>query len=476
MSVPGTDKPVQLGQLASDPPWPHFVVEAENFWRYSEFWGHRPGNSRWHRLLSSSPVDVTSGWELDEFRRAREWMSSEVHIDLFSRSVLLGSCHLRLPNPVYRKLDSHIGADRKSITFDLVPYPNRASEELELTFWNRRAWGCSEVRRLVLRAGKNLLRIPEGVEQATHAVTSPTRGILEQSGPYIFLETIRSEIRYATERRLVDGVPKADGTASQSYTIDVSGHEQVISVGEPQSNETLGRLRADEAEQQVEKAWSQLAIQWFDENERAGTHAIRDIIGMAHERIDFLDPYFGQSDLRSFALATTRHGLPVRILTSADFCTKKDPGVSMENGDALLHELASIRAQDPRLAIEIKVMAGAKSPVHDRFLVVDDAVWVIGASLNEFGSRGTLILRLPPPAMRGPGGAPSFSFSKDVFDAHWGRPEALSTPLQEWVAQRGLRRTGPQVRAVRRTVAERLRETQKIIADGLRRIGEVWRA
>ena len=476
MLVPGTPTPVQLGQLASDPPWPHLVVEDENFWLYSEFWGNRPGNSRWHRMLSSTPVDITPGWDLDEFGKAREWLSSEVHIDLFSRSVLLGSCHLRLPNPIYRKLDGRIGDDGRSITFDLTPYPNKDHEELELTFWNRRAWGATEVRRMPLRAGENLLHVPDGVEQVAYAVTSPTRGLLAQSDLYIFISSIQGELSFATERRRVRGAPKADGTTSQNYTVDVSGHEQVISVGEPRATEALSRLSADEAEQRVGKAWSQLALQWFDENAMAGTQAIRNIIGTARKRIDILDPYFGRIDLRSFALATTRHGLPVRVLTSASFCTTEDTGLGIENGDALQQELASVQAQDPRFAIEIKVMAGAKSPVHDRFLIVDDAVWVLGASLNEFGSRGTLLWRLPPPSVRGPGGALAFSFTKDVFDAHWSRAEELSTPLEKWVARRRLLRARPPARTAPKSVANRFRETRALAIDALRRIGEVWRA
>jgi hypothetical protein len=106
---------------------------------------------------------------------------SEVHVDLLSRSVLLGSCHLRLPNPVFRDLHQRVGSDWRSVTFDLELHPGQWLDELELTFWNRRSWGATLVRRRTLQPGMNVLRVPEGVERVAHAVSCKKRGLLKQS-------------------------------------------------------------------------------------------------------------------------------------------------------------------------------------------------------------------------------------------------------------------------------------------------------
>lgn len=42
-------------------------------------------------------------------------------------------------------------------------------------------------------------------------------------------------------------------------------------------------------------------------------------------------------------------------------------------------------------------MPGESPDVHDRFLLVDDAAWMLGSSLNAFGKRGALIVALPSP-------------------------------------------------------------------------------
>ncbi|WP_437598556.1 VPA1262 family N-terminal domain-containing protein [Sorangium sp. So ce590] len=470
MKVPGKDpsKPtvVQLGQLGDDPPWPYLVVEVEKFWPHSEFWGDRPGGSRWHRLLPVVPVDITNGWGTSDFEKARDFFMSEVHVDLLSRSVLLGSCHLRLPNPAFRNLHQRVGSDWRSVTFELELHPGQSLDELELTFWNQRSWGATSVRSMTLQPGMNVLRVPEGVEQVAHAVSCKKRGLLKHSESAGFIGAINMTMNLVSEQRRVE-------TPKGRYTVGVSGESQPIQVGTPRPLGALTRLAADEGQQRTQEAWTETSFRWFDKDSVAGTQAIRDIIRSASKSVDLLDPYFGRGDLLEFALSTTRHGLPFRVLTSHDFCTSgEDPDLRIERGDALAKTLDSVRAQDPRLNIEIKVMPGQKSPVHDRFLIVDGTVWVLGASLNEFGSRGSLLMKLPASPLHGTSGLRAFSVSASVFDAHWG----TSDSMPDWVKQRAASRTGSRRSSRAATLKERVLSTKSTLEEALRRVREVWRA
>ncbi len=470
MAVPGKDpsKPtvVPLQELGDDPPWPHLVVELDTFWESSEFWGDRPGGSRWHRLLPLAPTDITSGWHAADFEKARNFFMSEVHLDLLSRSVLLGSFHLRLPNPIYRDLHQRVGSDWRSVTFDLELHPGQSLDELELTFWNQRSWGATSVLRTTLHPGLNVLRVPEGVEQVAHAVSCKKRGLLNQSESAGFIGAVNMTMNLVSEQRRVE-------TPKGRYTVGVSGASEPIQVGTPRPAGALTRLAIDEGQQRTEKAWAQTAFRWFDKDSVAGTQAIRDIIQSASRSVDLIDPYFGRRDLLEFALATTKHGLPFRVLTSADFCTSgDDPDLKIERGDALARTLDSVRTQDPRLDIEVKVMPGQKSPVHDRFLIVDGTVWVLGASLNEFGSRGSLLMKLPASPVRSTSGSPAFSVSSSVFDAHWGTSDALS----DWVKRRAASRTGSPRPSRPVTLQDRALSTKEVLGEALRRLREVWRA
>jgi hypothetical protein len=66
----------------------------------------------------------------------------------------------------------------------------------------------------------------------------------------------------------------------------------------------------------------------------------------------------------------------------------------MEN---LFAQLIQYTSAVPQQKIECRVLRGNKSPLHDRFLVIDDEVYLLGSSLNEFGSRTTTISRVPAP-------------------------------------------------------------------------------
>ena len=45
--------------------------------------------------------------------------------------------------------------------------------------------------------------------------------------------------------------------------------------------------------------------------------------------------------------------------------------------------------------VECRLLIGKKAELHDRFIVADDNVWMLGCSLNEFGNRATTLIRVP---------------------------------------------------------------------------------
>ena len=46
--------------------------------------------------------------------------------------------------------------------------------------------------------------------------------------------------------------------------------------------------------------------------------------------------------------------------------------------------------------LTVRIMRGTPA-LHDRFLRIDDELWMLGSSLNSFGGRGTMLLRVPDP-------------------------------------------------------------------------------
>ena len=111
-----------------------------------------------------------------------------------------------------------------------------------------------------------------------------------------------------------------------------------------------------------------------------------------------VDQYFGADELFRFGLANGNPSIPIRVLTSAARLKKASDALTEIRGATLLREWQRVSDALNTNPIEIRAMPGDPPPVHDRFMVVDDAVWLLGSSLNAFGSAGTLLVMLPDPA------------------------------------------------------------------------------
>ena len=68
-----------------------------------------------------------------------------------------------------------------------------------------------------------------------------------------------------------------------------------------------------------------------------------------------------------------------------------------EKGEELLMQIKKYGNSLSYTGVSVSVMTGDQPLIHDRFLVIDDAVWFTGNSLNHLGERASMILRLPNP-------------------------------------------------------------------------------
>lgn len=153
------------------------------------------------------------------------------------------------------------------------------------------------------------------------------------------------------------------------------------------SNE-IARQRTDEAER--------LGQKWFHGNRDEATIFIRNLIGKARKRVWIVDPYFATIEFFSFALATAYEDIDAVILTGGEELKKSDQiDPSREAGEILLRQLENGKGMSH---IKVRVMTGMPA-VHDRFLVIDDHVWLTGNSLNSIGERAGMMISLPEPSI-----------------------------------------------------------------------------
>jgi hypothetical protein len=147
---------------------------------------------------------------------------------------------------------------------------------------------------------------------------------------------------------------------------------------------------------------SQVAVthgqKWFREQREEAKDLLRSVLTEASNELLVVDPYFAAEEMANFALAVGRSDVPIRILTSAEVLrTETTTAPPRERGQQLLDTLRQIASNPGMNPIEIRVMTGLRPPIHDRFLVIDTRIWLLGSSLNEFGARGTIMVMLPEP-------------------------------------------------------------------------------
>jgi hypothetical protein len=473
VTVPGYKKghkaqntSVSLPQMSEDPPWPRCIVEERPFWnQQTNFWGNRPGGSRWHRLLPVAPVEITNGWLPADREAARRFLLDHIHLDLLSRSVLLGSCHLVLPNPLFASASLTGVGDGSGVQLDVTSYPGRSLDGLELTICNRLPWGVTSVIRQPITSRRTFVSLPEMTGELVHAITCRARGLLDVSAPGFILAAVQLNMSVVSEERRVEVPARSKAHGPEQFTVPVSGKATEILAGTPRPVGARSRLYEDYFREKALEANTEFEMKWFDGGV-AGQQELRRIIGQGLSQVEIVDPYFGPDDLLPFAVATRRRDLPVRILTSAYFC-QMSGAQEMEEGGRFLRALERVRKQDPGINITVRVMLGDKSPIHDRFLIVDGIVWWLGSSFNEFGARGTLLIRLPTPPT-GLLASSVLSIRDDIFESMWTKRYGVES-LEQFVERRA---------QARRPLSwtDRIQRTVKRCARAVRDVQEIWRA
>lgn len=144
---------------------------------------------------------------------------------------------------------------------------------------------------------------------------------------------------------------------------------------------------------------------------------VHTILNRAHKRCMILDPYFSAKDL-VYVFHIENVSVPVQIISSGAFLkqTRKPPRTrwqkirskiaerlgkkqsSLTNAEELLLAVQSYEKLYPIQKIECRVLPGSSSPLHDRYIVIDEEVYLLGSSLNEFGNRTTTLIKVPAPA------------------------------------------------------------------------------
>jgi hypothetical protein len=424
-SVEAGARRLALGELGEEPSWPTLLCASGSTIPFCPAWHASP---RVHHLVPLADMALDKLWLKEAERRiAAQWLSERLHFRLEDYPEYWGSVHLVAPNPVYRGLDTRFRAGippRESIFARFQPRAGKSVEGLEFTYTDKEPWGPLDVRQAAVKTPLLRFDFERAVEGTREEVYDPKRGMLAHLEAYLN-KSMSLSIDLVSQRLRVQG--KKPGA---TYEVNRTGGFSVqMMLGNETARTSSARSRVREAHHARKKrgdAW-RLGQQWFSGRQEEAVNVLRNLIHSAAHEVFLVDPYFGPDELFTFVLAVGNADVPIHILSSAECLKyKKDKDgrpILPEPGELLLANLDHVISQDHMNVIEIRVMTGDRPAVHDRFFLLDGRIWLLGSSLNEFGSRGTMMVALPDPD----------SVQTYLFDA-WNLP--ATKELRSWVESR----------------------------------------
>ena len=264
--------------------------------------------------------------------------------------------------------------------------------------------------------------LPAKLYKEGQSISHPKHGLLSWHEPLPLLSAIGINIELRRRRKRVQ-VPAA-GRKRPAYEYEVDEVEDAggRDVGDGlEDTDAVSRVLAAEHRRARQRSAKDYDQQWFHRTPSDAAYFLRQKIGAAHSAVFIIDPYFAGRELLAFGHAIRRPNVQLRILTSGlAFTAASCAGPNAKIPSQLMADLND-SLQDHLVQSEIRILPGQPPAVHDRFLIVDNTVWLSGNSLNTIGDRAGMIVRLPDPAP-----------VVERLEAFW----RVSRTLSDWVSDR----------------------------------------
>ena len=411
------------GPFVQEPSWPEYVTSNELV--FAPDWMH---GSRVHFLF---PIEVLS-LEVAEVladEKIRGKLEEWLNFDIASAyRDYQGSMCLVAPNPLFRAIDkSHREQPRpgvaESVAYKIVARAGQRLNGLRLEVVNERLRG--RMAPMVYEFDDEAItefNFPAEIYKEGQFVTHPDHGLLSWHEPLPLLRTMR--VGMEVHRRKKNVRVPASGRKWPEYQFDV---EEVENAGEVIVGDAIddagviSRLTEAENRRSRRRTVEDHDQKWFFGAPADAAQYVRNKIGGARRSILIVDPYFSTVGLMAFGHATRRPDVNLRILTSAQGLKESEQDQPTLNAGSILQRALNETFDNMSAKPEIRVLSGKSSSVHDRFLVINDNVWLSGNSLSTLGEKAGMIVRLlDPEAVIG------------RLEAFWRKSRVLS----DWLSER----------------------------------------
>lgn len=394
---------IEVSPLIDDPTWPHLGLPIGD-----GLFAHPSGRSHPAPFIGNSPARIhrrfgsQDGFELmlaDD--KAVAFVARRLHVDLRLYREYLGSAALVAPDPVLKQIDHFMipaSADRGERIF--YRFVSRAGESLvglKLTTFDEQGHLLTDFNTRDIPTD-GILDLDKGdcIGTYGYVVAHQQHGVLAYNPPYPFLRQIGVNSHVVTGSVTVS-VPTGDSANSPRMEYQAAQRSPLATqslIGDAaRIPNVISRIAIAASRREKHANAKKYGQRWFPDGSRE--EAMRFIQGelkRAKSRVMIADPYLAGLQLGQFLYAVDPETVVVTLLTSSLAFKSKEQEPSKTD---------DFNQQLTQLEKNAKVIAKTyvlQSPIlHDRFLVIDDAVWFLGNSLNTLGDKASLIVKLPNP-------------------------------------------------------------------------------
>ena len=388
-NTPQSNPTMRGGPFFMSPAWPRLVVSNE-----LDFAPDWMQGSRAHFLFTKRrPSQHELLRKPENSAQLKQWLHLDL-VDLYQE--YLGAICLIAPNPLFRSIKkSHLDEPRgdsvETVAYKLVTRANQSLNGTRLEIVNENLLGRLTPVAAVF-SDDIVIKVFEFAEELNRegrTVTHPRHGLLCWNEPVPLIRTIQLDLAVESRRKSIE-VP-AHGKHRLGYEYEISEYKQENStvIGTALDDSTIQSkiVRAQYRRTLRQKGTSQ---HWFHDKPEDAAKFMRDTIGTARRTVMIADPYFAGYGLLAFGHAIQSPDAKLQVLTSAAHLKNEDAGSQVQ---MVLDQTFQTYPSVP----EVRLLSGDPPPLHDRFLVVDDDVWLSGNSLHTIGERAGMVVRLPDP-------------------------------------------------------------------------------
>jgi hypothetical protein len=397
------NKPLALSPLFDERTWPNFSFPVgEGLFSHpsalnhpAPFMGNQSG--RIHRKFTT--FEAPELFLLDN--DAVKFVERHMHVDLREYQEYLGGAAFISPEPLFRYIDSfmvpELDGKTERVVYRFVPRAGQTVKGVEITTFDMDTNLLTDFQTYVLKED-GLLDLEKGICDGQYGFIArhPEYGILAYSPPSGFIRRIGMRMGVSSGQRRLVKVPSGDGKRSEILTYPATEHIEYSDslIGDPVTESDEFRIKRrshyHRREQKIEAA--KFKQHWFEEGCRE--EAIRffqGLIKQAKRRVLIADPYFKNIQLAQYLYAVQPYTVSVTILSTKRAFSDQSRAESIKR---FRQGIAQLK-QDQN--IEVQAYLLPLNCLHDRFIVIDDNVWLCGNSLNSVGFQSSMVVRLPEP-------------------------------------------------------------------------------